>query len=336
MPFYRWEFAGNVEDELALGNWLASGKNIASFSFGVGIIALFKDGSWSYTKATKPLDNKLRGRQKTLPPPTYVSTSGERYYIHFADGRREWQCTRPFSKAIYMNRSGVSKVAFAPNNGWYILFCDGFSKWKMLPEKLNDLLEEAQNLSIRVEKITISPNADWFVSFSDNTWQISSQSLCRSALNSIMKEHGSKIENVWLGQNGAFCIVYDYDGKLSTLPPNDIYYSSTEIPAHFVDNYSIRKTVIDINKGKVDYGEIPPIRVVKDGDKWISLDNRRLYVFRNAVTSPILAIIMNTPFKQVKAYSDVKIAACECQDCGSGSAFAKIQINPNIPSLQLS
>lgn len=139
---YQWNFAGKKKLERAFTQYLNIQRNIVSFSFGEGIIALFDNGEWAWTQITKHLDNKLRGRQKTLPSPVYVITdAGSRYYVQFADGTRKWRAHSSFTKAVNESESIVSIVAFSPRGGWYILFKDGTSAWNGLPIALNLLLE---------------------------------------------------------------------------------------------------------------------------------------------------------------------------------------------------
>ena len=63
------------------------------------IMMLYEKYGWSWNGTpTKLLYNKLHGRQRHLPDPTYVALSGDnRYYIKFADGKSEWVAPDSFS-----------------------------------------------------------------------------------------------------------------------------------------------------------------------------------------------------------------------------------------------
>merc|ERR1712130_949613 len=97
--------------------------------------------------------------------------------------------------------------------------------------------------------------------------------------------------------------------------PQQIFYSQHSIEPHFVDNSSVAMTIREILKNKIDPETIPPIRVIQDDNRWISLDNRRLFVFRNAVISPIVVIVLNTYFKPSNFYSNAELIPCKCQEC---------------------
>lgn len=154
-------------------------------------------------------------------------------------------------------------------------------------------------------------------------WFVSCQSQCQEAINSLKKKCGLRIENVCLGKGGAFCIFYNYDGDLNKALPRKIFYSKQTIPAHFENSLSVVKTIREMKGGKIDPEMIPPIRVVQDGNRWISLDNRRLFVLRNAFSSPISVIVLDISFKPSTAYPEAIILTCKCLECISGLDFTK-------------
>lgn len=319
---YKWDVAGDKEAELAINRWMHVQSDIVSFSFGKGIIALFEDGAWSWTEVTKLLDNKLRGRQRTLPRPTYVCTdTGKNYFINFADGKCEWNGPHSFTEAIYNNRSPVSKVAFAPHNGWYILFEDGSSLWNGLPKDLHLMLKrqllKQQKSSLKVKGLSISPEGHWFVSFSDSSWYVKLPPGCRRTVDSLLHECAPRIDHIYLGKEGAFCICYEVQGKETHLSPWEISFSETSVPAHFADGCSLWKTISDLEKNILDPTKFPPIRVVRKDKRWISLDNRRLFVFQNAAISSIPVITFDaSPQKTFNIHRSVNIPRCNCKQCG--------------------
>jgi len=324
MSWYRWDFGDNKDAEQAFSGWLNDDSDMISFSFGgmdSDIIALFSDGDWSWTKVPKLLDNKLRGRQKTLPRPTYVSTGIDHYYIHFADEKCEWVGPRSFSKAIDKSNSAVKKVAFAPHEGWYILFQDGSSVWEGLPHTLHSVLKRRKKTS-RVTDISISPEGYWFVGFEDGDWRAHPPQECRRAIDSILKESATAISHVWLGAKGAYCILYGYYGKSTNSSPWKISYSQKSIPAHFSNGVSVWKAIGDIEKNVLDPSVFPPIHVIKKDDRLVTLDNRRLFVFQNASVSSIQIIIIDKPYLQAQCYYSVKVSSCKCTQCSFGGGIS--------------
>lgn len=314
MQLYKWDAVGDKEAELALSRWINVESKIDALSFGKGIIALFDDGAWSWTEVTKLLDNKLRGRQRTLPRPTYVCIDMDKnYYIHFADGKCEWCGPPAFTEAIYNNKSPVSKVAFAPRGGWYILFQDGSSLWNSLPQSLHKMLK--RHLSKRIKEISISPDGRWFVSFCNDTWKADLSAPCRRAIDTLLRECSPKIDHIWLGKKDAFCIRYEVYGKLKHLSPWEISFSETSVPAHFENDFSLWKAISDLEKNVLDSTTFSPIRVVRKDKQWVSLDNRRLFVFQNASISSIPVIAFDTALQNIKLYRSVNVQRCNCKQC---------------------
>ena len=72
-----------------------------------------------------------------------------------------------------------------------------------------------------------------------------------------------------------------------------IYCIQNSVSASFTDGKSLDNVVAQLIKGEVSPAQIPPIRVVKWQEKWWSLDNRRLRVFKDAFIAEIPVIILN-------------------------------------------
>jgi len=322
MPLHKWDFGENKDAEIAFKKWLSDDSELSCFSFAgpnADIIGLFDDGDWSWTKVPKLLDNKLRGRQKTLPRPTYVATGLDQYYIQFADGKCEWVGPRLFSKAINNSTSAVSKVAFYQHKGWYVLFKDGSSEWDGLPKTLHSLLKRKKKLLPGVRDISISPEGNWFVVFNDGDWRAQLPQKCRRTIDAILHECSSKVIHVWLGHRGTFCVLYDYYGTPAAFSPWDISFSNETISAHFNKGMSIWKAISDMEKAKLFPDSFPSIRVFRDRERLVSLDNRRLFVFQNASVKTISAIIIESPCKTIQSFHSVTVKSCVCRECSYGS-----------------
>jgi len=237
MPHYRWSLSNANENDTVFAQSLKAESDIISLSFGKGVIVLFENGTWAWSRVTKHLDNKLRGRQKILPKPIYVAIDvGNRYYIRFKDGEAKWKASRSFSRAVNESKElngAVSCVAFAPKNGWCILFQNGRSAWNHLPPALHTLLKLKKKCLVEIKKVAISPDGYWFVIYKDGGYNFNISPLCLDAFSSLIQKSHAKILDVCLGKNGSFCFSWDFPGQLRFLSPLDISFSKTSIPAHF-------------------------------------------------------------------------------------------------------
>ncbi|XP_060600281.1 uncharacterized protein LOC132753774 [Ruditapes philippinarum] len=65
------------------------------------------------------------------------------------------------------------------------------------------------------------------------------------------------------------------------LRPSDIYYSQSSISNHFSSPFvQIGETLDDLCEGRLSVYDIDSITVTKYNGRWITWDNRRLWVFR--------------------------------------------------------
>jgi hypothetical protein len=67
-----------------------------------------------------------------------------------------------------------------------------------------------------------------------------------------------------------------------TIDPEDVRFSQDSIKAVFRDGRTIDDLAAGLRAGIIQPEEIPPIRLVRRGDRWFTLDNRRLEAFRRA------------------------------------------------------
>lgn len=112
--------------------------------------------------------------------------------------------------------------------------------------------------------------------------------------------------------------------------PAQIYFSNETIPAHFLNNVPIVKTIYDLKKRVIDSKNISPIRVVKYDDKYVSLDNRRLYAFQNAFPmQPVPIIVLDSSVKQLNVHRNAIIEVCECAKCTFYNAKVNFQKEKN-------
>merc|ERR1712130_591083 len=124
-------------------------------------------------------------------------------------------------------------------------------------------------------------------------------------------------KNVFMAKRGAYCILYDIPGALSKLHSSQIFYSVKNISPHFDNKQSLWQTLSDLEKNVLAVNMFPTIRVVKQNKKWISLDNRRLFVFQNSVNCevPVFIIPQHAP---LESYRSVNVLDCSCKCCVFG------------------
>lgn len=97
---------------------------------GRATICLYENGSWAWTSGMPTLlYNKLNGRSRSLPSPTYVSLGpGGYYFIRFADGKYQW--VGPDSMTEYFEgeaqaKGGVASVAFGDDDCYFLVYKNG-------------------------------------------------------------------------------------------------------------------------------------------------------------------------------------------------------------------
>lgn len=66
-----------------------------------------------------------------------------------------------------------------------------------------------------------------------------------------------------------------------SLRPSEIYYSQNSIGCSFTSGEKIGETLDDLCEGRISVHDIPMICVFKVNGKWVTMDNRRLWVFRH-------------------------------------------------------
>ena len=130
-------------------------------------IMLYENGGWSWTIGIpKYLHNKLNGRQRTLPIPTYVAIgSMGRYYIEFADGQVEFVACEEMKQTLCRTKKKIKSIAFGVSwNSFAIVYIDGcFHIWNV-PHGLDHLIRYRRKNKTDLDCISLGPAGEWYMS----------------------------------------------------------------------------------------------------------------------------------------------------------------------------
>jgi hypothetical protein len=239
------------------------------------------------TKRKKGLYNILNRRQKSLPRANRVALGpDEQYYIEFPD-KYYWR-VNDYELDKLLERHPVEIVAFAPDDGYFAKFKDGSHCWNNIPISLHNKINGRQKQLPAVKSICIGEDA-WFVQFEDDSWSwngrwpVASELLrgvkslyhfsISPSLDSFLIAHSEGLN--W-SSNALSQILYEY------LDPADIHFTQKSIGERFSNGRSIYSTVKQLQRGEIEAEDFPPIHVFCFDDCWWSLDNRRLWTFKNA------------------------------------------------------
>ena len=129
-------------------------------------ILLYESGGWAWTSGLpKFLHNKLKGRQRTLPSPTYVAIGSlDRYYICFEDGKSQWVGCDGMTKALENSIRQVKSVAFGEDwNSYFIVYDDGYWEYSNVPAALDDLIKR-RKCRADLSCVSLGPNGEYYLS----------------------------------------------------------------------------------------------------------------------------------------------------------------------------
>jgi len=133
---------------------------------GISTIMLYEQGGSAWSAGLpKLLYNKLNGRQRALPKPTYIAIgSQDRYYIHFADGKLQWVgCDLMMKTLKIIGSRAVPSVAFGEDwESFFIVFSDGGWSYNNIPQGLVDVLERRGNRA-DLNCVSLGPSREYYV-----------------------------------------------------------------------------------------------------------------------------------------------------------------------------
>lgn len=240
-------------------------------------IATFRDGSSKWKGVADDLDKLLdKGEPKFIS----VSADGGKsaYILEDHKGRLHWNnLPSKMEKLINKTKADVKTASLGGGNmkSWFIAFDDGKFHWggDDLSEDLDDILSGCE----KVKRLFLS-------SYNHSNFYI--------------EYDGGKAD--WAGAN-SFSNVLNADEKMDV---RDILYSNNNIKPTFQCGRSIRGVVEDIEDGKCEPNDIPCIRVFKHKHKIYTLDNRRLWCFKEARVQTIPVVWAEKVSREVKERID--------------------------------
>jgi len=87
---------------------------------------------------------------------------------------------------------------------------------------------------------------------------------------------------------------------MGTMEVRQIQFSQVTVSKTFSDGRSLQETTRQLLTGELDISSIPAIRVVRYQGKYVTLDNRRLRVFMDALVDKVSVIICNLQEDSIK------------------------------------
>jgi len=134
-------------------------------------------------------------------------------FVQFADGK--WELAGPQSlyetlNEAYQRGVGVELLAFAPDDGWYVLFDDGSSTWEGLPRDLHNQLNSRNPKLPGVEALAVGPAGEWFVRYLNGSWRAGGlEAQCSETLDDVKRE-GHDVTHILFGEQDSWALLYNY------------------------------------------------------------------------------------------------------------------------------
>ena len=111
------------------------------------------------------------------------------------------------------------------------------------------------------------------------------------------------------------------------LRPSEVFFSQATIKDHFRRGYrTIYETLEQCTNDPCTVDNIPKITVCKKDGKWFTLDNRRLWVFRQLEAKGLLS--------SISVFESDSIPECKYNTMNGGTSVEILQVwKPNNPPL---
>jgi len=187
-------------------------KEYPIVAFGGTFLAVEQDGGTSWGSGVpKALDDKLRGRQMTLPKVNLVclGTDKNSYLVQFEDFTSEWRVPDRYLSGFIMGSPHIEVLALGPNDGYYCQNSEGIAIYSKLPKGLDNALTGRKKSLPKVQNVNLGANGEWFVRFEDGDWRCNGHTTkCDETLDEI-DDDGGTVHEVLFGVHHTWMIRYD-------------------------------------------------------------------------------------------------------------------------------
>ena len=174
---------------------------------GDATILLYESGGWAFT-ANLPngLHNKLNGRQRSLPKPTYVALgTKDRYYIQFADGHSQWSGPDDMGDELQNTDRKVRSVAFGRRySSYFIVYEDGGYLYKNMPSGLDDFVENKNRGRCNLKCVSLGPDDQYYIKTETHSYWSASESTVKK-----IKKYRDRLTFIDFGSDDAYLIRYN-------------------------------------------------------------------------------------------------------------------------------
>mmetsp|Transcript_35342 Transcript_35342/g.82588 ORF Transcript_35342/g.82588 Transcript_35342/m.82588 type:complete len:357 (-) Transcript_35342:117-1187(-) len=249
------------------------------------------DISWS-SELPSSLHNLLNGRynnsgQSNSPVACIDLGNNGRYGVVFKDGR--WKTNdSALADALELTEEKVRCLTLGDDDSYIVIEDNGRVSWRTIPHRAKELIMTRSNSSLKWA--ALGADEAYFLLFEDGKYFWNPNEL-QPGLRSLLQQ-GQQVKRVYLS---AFCDNYvlvtdektywqvsdTFSNEMGlVLRPSEIRFSHDSIAAVFADGRSIKDTFLAITRKQSSVKDIPRISVVRDYDGYVSLNNRRLAVFR--------------------------------------------------------
>ncbi|KAL9191312.1 hypothetical protein ACHAXT_001018 [Thalassiosira profunda] len=174
---------------------------------GTAAILLYENGGSAWTAGLpKLLHNKLNGRQKSLPPATYVSMGSQnRYYVKLRDGKSEWVGCEAMSTVLKESSRTVKTIAFGEYwDSYFVVFTDGYWQCSKIPNGLHGVLEK-RKCRPDLDCVSLGPDGEYFLSAKNGRAWWGGMSEKQLAL---VRKHKNEVKFMDFGDYDAFLFRY--------------------------------------------------------------------------------------------------------------------------------
>eukprot|EP01084_Bolivina_argentea_P273856 466611_1 len=280
----------------------------------------FNDISWSSGLPDNAF-NVLNGcdasaNNKNNALKIFAMGDNDDYFVSYINGDWQYSGIPDLDDALF--KSDVSCFALGPNSS-YITITDACVAWNNVPSEADKILKKK---SSQLVWASLGCDDTYFFMFADGSycWDVSASLnkillgckrinklyLCASSENYFIQYGDGSV--CW-SVSVSFCNKMEVDQYMS---PGEIAYLNSSIKNTFSCGTPIQVTMEGLKSKQIAVEDIPAVHVVKYKDVVYSLNNRRLWAFKNSGIGKI-PVILKKPdalfisLLNKKLYCDIQI-----------------------------